>query len=108
MRIKASYETSENVVKTQLSNLDSNLGLRAYSFGEKGLNLDITLYTFLPILSISVFEQTYILKLVTNPIGTIREYAFNQLNLHKDLRREQQGIFSFFRIVFWSPQATEI
>jgi len=49
---------------------------------KKRLNLDITLYTFLQILSVSVFEKVDILQLVTNAVGTIEDtYTCNQLNL---------------------------
>jgi len=49
---------------------------------KKRLNLEISLYTFLQILSVSVFEQVDILKLLTNSVGMISEtYICNQLNL---------------------------
>jgi len=44
--------------------------------------LDITLYTFLQILNVSVFEKVDILQLVTNSAGTIEStYTDNQLSL---------------------------
>ena len=46
------------------------------------MNLDITLYTFLQILSVSVFEKVDILQLVTNSAGMAENtYISNQLNL---------------------------
>ena len=49
---------------------------------KKRMNLDITLYTFLQILSVSVFEKVDILQLVTNSAGQTQETnTCNQLNL---------------------------
>ena len=80
LRIKAFYGTSENAVKTQIWTAISVYVLIALV--KKRMNFDITLYTFLQILSVSVFEQVDILKLVTNSFGTIPEtYTSNQLNL---------------------------
>ena len=80
LRIKAFYGTSENAVKTQIWIAISVYVLIALV--KKKLNLDITLYTFLQILSVSVFEQVDILQLVTNSAGTIQNvYNCNQLNL---------------------------
>jgi len=80
LRIKAFYGTSENAVKTQIWTAISVYVLIALV--KKRLNLDITLYTFLQILSVSVFEKVYILQLVTNSAGTIKDtYTCNQLNL---------------------------
>ena len=80
LRIKAFYGTSENAVKTQIWIAISVYVLIALV--KKKLNLDITLYTFLQILSVSVFEQVDILQLVTNSSGTIQNpYTCNQLNL---------------------------
>ena len=80
LRIKAFYGTSENAVKTQIWTAISVYVLIALV--KKRMNFDITLYTFLQILSVSVFEQVDILKLVTNSFGTIPEtYTCNQLNL---------------------------
>ncbi len=62
--------------------MDSYFGICTYCIGEKRLNLDITLYTFLQILSVSVFEKVDILQLVTNSAGTIEDtHTCNQLNL---------------------------
>ncbi len=80
LRIKAFYGTSENAVKTQIWSAISVYVLIALV--KKRLNLDITLYTFLQILSVSVFEKVDILQLVTNSAGTIENtYTDNQLNL---------------------------
>ncbi|ANT64934.1 IS4 family transposase [Prosthecochloris sp. CIB 2401] len=80
LRIKAFYGTSENAVKTQIWSAISVYVLIALA--KKKLNLDITLYTFLQILSVSVFEKVDILQLVTNSAGTIEStYTDNQLNL---------------------------
>ena len=80
LRIKAFYGTSENAVKTQIWIAISVYVLIALA--KKKLNLDITLYTFLQILSVSVFEQVDILQLVTNSAGTDQNTRVcNQLNL---------------------------
>jgi hypothetical protein len=80
LRIKAFYGTSENAVKTQIWTAISVYVLIALV--KKRMNFDITLYTFLQILSVSVFEQVDILQLVTNSVGTIPETPIcNQLNL---------------------------
>jgi len=80
LRIKAFYRTSENAVRTQIWIAISVYVLIALV--KKKLNLDITLYTFIQILSVSVFEQVNILQLVTNSAGTIQSNDIcNQLNL---------------------------
>lgn len=80
LRIKAFYGTSENAVKTQIWTAISVYVLIALV--KKRLNLDITLYTFLQILSVSLFEKVDILQLVTNSAGTIENtYTCNQLDL---------------------------
>lgn len=80
IKIKALYGTSENAVKTQIWIAISVYVLIALV--KKKLNLDISLYTFLQILSVSVFEEVDILQLVTNSVGTIQSSeACNQLNL---------------------------
>jgi len=80
LRIKAFYGTSENAVKTQIWTAISVYVLIALV--KKRLNLEISLYTFLQILSVSVFEQVDIIKLLTNSAGMISEtYICNQLNL---------------------------
>ena len=80
LRIKAFYGTSENAVKTQIWTAISVYVLIALV--KKRMNLDITLYTFLQILSVSVFEKVDILQLVTNSSGITEDtYISNQLNL---------------------------
>ena len=80
LRIKAFYGTTENAVKTQIWIAISVYVLIAIV--KKRLNLEISLYTFLQILSVSVFEKVPILQLLTtidykNP----ETYSCNQLNL---------------------------
>ena len=80
LRIKVFYGTSENAVKTQIWTAISVYVLIALV--KKRMNLDITLYTFLQILSVSVFEKVDILQLVTNSAGMAEDtYISNQLNL---------------------------
>jgi hypothetical protein len=62
LRIKTFYGTSENAVKTQIWIAISVYVLVAII--KKRLHLEISLYTFLQILSISVFEKTTILQLL--------------------------------------------
>lgn len=80
LRIKAFFGTSENAVKTQIWIAISVYVLIALV--KKRLNLEISLYTFLQILSVSVFEKVDILQLVTNSSRTAQEVNIcNQLNL---------------------------
>jgi len=80
LRIKAFYGTSENAVKTQIWTAISVYVLVAIII--KQLKLDISLYTFLQILSVSVFEKVDILQLVTNTRDKSQEqYPCNQLSL---------------------------
>ncbi len=82
LRIKAFYGTSENAVKTQIWTAISVYVLIALI--KKRMNLDISLYTFLQIMSVSVFEKVDINQLVTNSAGTIENtYTSNQLDLFK-------------------------
>ena len=80
LRIKAFYGTSENAVKTQIWIAISMYVLVAIV--KKKLKLDRTLYTILQILSVTQFEKTPILQVLSSPnyenddIG-----ADNQLNL---------------------------
>jgi len=80
LRIKSFYGTSENAVKTQIW-----IAISVYvmvAIVKKRLNLDITLYTFLQILSITLFENLPILQLVRNTDYNKIENSFcNQLNL---------------------------
>ena len=80
LRIKSFYGTSENAVKTQIWIAISVYVLVAIV--KKRLNLNISLYTFLQILSVSMFENVYILQLVKNiNYNNIRHDSCNQLNL---------------------------
>jgi len=80
LRIKSFYGTSENAVKTQIWIAISIYVLVAIV--KKRLHLDMTLYTFLQILSISVFEKTTILQLVADIHETEYSNRFcNQLYL---------------------------
>ena len=80
LRIKVFYGTSENAVKTQIWTAIS-VYVRI-ALVKKRMNLDITLYTFLQILSVSVFEKVDIFQLVTNSAGINEDtYISNQLNL---------------------------
>jgi transposase len=80
LRIKSFFGTTENAVKIQIW-----IAISVYiliSIIKKRLKLDITLYTFLQILSVSVFEKVPILQLVTNTEQLPMEEQFcNQLNL---------------------------
>ena len=80
LRIKAFYGTSENAVKTQIWVAISVYVLIAII--KKRLNLEISLYTFLQILSVNVFEKTSILQILTeNDYKNHEERLCNQLNL---------------------------
>jgi len=63
LRIKAFYGTSENAVKTQIWIAISVYVLVAIV--RKRLNLSLSLYTILQILSVSLFEKTLILQTLT-------------------------------------------
>ena len=63
LRIKAFYGTSKNAVKTQIWIAISLYVLVAIV--KKRLHLDISLYTILQILSVTAFEKTPILQLLT-------------------------------------------
>lgn len=80
LRIKTFYGTSENAVKTQIWCAISVYVLVAIV--KKELQLDISLYTFLQILSVSLFEKVYIYQLLTNnDCKTNDNPKPNQLNL---------------------------
>ena len=80
LRIKSFYGTSENAVKTQIWIAVSIYLLVAIV--KKRLKLDLSLYTFLQIISVSVFEKEPILQLVTNhDYKTTQDQYCNQLNL---------------------------
>lgn len=69
LRIKAFYGTSENAVKTQIWIAISIYVLVAII--KKQLNLDISLYTILQILSVTLFEKTSILQALTDFQGAV-------------------------------------
>ncbi len=80
LRIKAFYGTSENAVKTQIWIAISVYVLVAIV--KKRLNLDISLYTFLQILSLTLFEKDPILHIVRQTeCKTYISEISNQLNL---------------------------
>jgi hypothetical protein len=80
LRIKAFYGRSENAVRTQIWTAVAVYVLVAIV--RKRLGLDIRLYTFLQVLSVSLFEKTPILQAFqhTNTSNEIPPTA-NQLNL---------------------------
>jgi len=63
LRIKSFYGTSENAVKTQIWIAISTYVLVAIM--KKRLKIDLTLYTILQILSISLFKKTPVLQALT-------------------------------------------
>jgi hypothetical protein len=82
LRIKAFYGTSENAVKTQIW-----IAITVYvlvAIVKKRLNLDISLYTMLQILSVSLFEKTPLFQLFSQIQQQKREAdSSNQLELFK-------------------------
>jgi len=80
LRIKNFYGTSENAVKTQIWIAVSVYVLVAIL--KKQLNIPASLYTILQILSVSIFERTPLLQLLTETITQLEISASeNQLNL---------------------------
>jgi transposase len=80
LRIKSFYGTSENAVKAQIWIAISVYVLIAII--KKRLNLEISLYTFLQILSVNPFEKVPILQLVTDTHANKNNSdSANQLNL---------------------------
>jgi hypothetical protein len=80
LRIKAFYGTSENAVKTQVWIAISVYVLVAIV--KKKLKLDRSLYTILQILSVTLFEKTPILQVLSSPnYDTVDLDSDNQLNL---------------------------
>ncbi len=80
LRIKAFYGTSENAVKTQLW-----IAIAVYvlvAIVKKRLHLEVSLYTILQILSVSLFEKIPLAEALTLPQGSAAEAELgNQLNL---------------------------
>jgi hypothetical protein len=80
LRIKAFYGTSENAVKTQIWIAISVYVLVAIV--KKQLKLDRSLYTILQILSVTQFEKTPILRVLSSPNYENDDIdSCNQLNL---------------------------
>jgi len=80
LRIKAFFGTSENAVKTQVWIAVSVYMLIAII--RKRLNLEISLYTILQILSVTVFERMSIFQILTESAASPEDgKACNQLNL---------------------------
>jgi hypothetical protein len=71
LRIKTFYGTSENAVKTQIQVAITIYVLAAIV--KKHLPLEIPLYTFLQILSVTVFEKTPL-----NQQGSEKPYVLNR------------------------------
>lgn len=80
LRIKTFYGTTENAVKTQIW-----IAITVYvliAIIKKRLNLDISLYTFLQIISVNIFEKVPILQLVrNNDYNSYSSASSKQLNL---------------------------
>ncbi len=80
LRIKTFYGTSENAVKTQVWIAISVYVLVAIM--KKQLRLQESLYTILQILSVTSFERTSLIQLITERDRRIKETpACNQLKL---------------------------
>jgi len=80
LKIKSFYGTSPNAVKTQIWIAISVYVLVAII--KKKLNLNISLYTFMQVLSVNIFEKVSILQLVTdNDYTKLNAGLSNQLNL---------------------------
>ena len=80
LRIKHFFGTSENAVKTQVWIAVSVYVLVAIL--KKRLDLDASLYTILQILSVTAFEKTPLIQVLSNPdTAAIRHHPLNQLNL---------------------------
>jgi hypothetical protein len=80
LRIKSFYGTSENAVKTQIWIAVSVYLLVAIL--RKRLKLDISLYTLLQILSVTLFEKAPLFQVVTDLSQTSQTYeSCNQLQL---------------------------
>jgi hypothetical protein len=82
LRIKAFYGTSENAVKTQIW-----IAITVYvlvAIAKKRLNLDVSLYTMLQILSVSLFEKTPLFQIFSQiQQQEIGDDSSNQLELFK-------------------------
>ena len=80
LRIKSFYGTSENAVKTQIW-----IAVTVYllvAIIKKRLNIEMSLYTFLQILSVTAFEKVSILQVLREFNSTEQqEDSYNQLKL---------------------------
>ena len=80
LRIKAFYGTSENAVKTQIW-----IAITVYvlvAIVKKQLNMNVSLYTMLQILSVTLFEKTPLIQLFSDiDTKAIEDEIPNQLNL---------------------------
>jgi hypothetical protein len=80
LRIKAFYGTSENAVKTQIW-----IAITVYvlvAIVKKQLNMNVSLYTMLQILSVTLFEKTPLIQLFSEmDLKAIDNEIHNQLNL---------------------------
>jgi transposase len=83
LRIKRFYGTSENAVKTQIWIAVSVYVLAAIV--RKRLDLEVSLYTFMQVLSVSVFEKT--------PIQTV--FSSDIYNCDTVIENNQLNLFSF-------------
>ena len=80
LRIKAFYGTTENAVKTQIWIAVSVYVLVAII--KKRLRLEASLYTILQILSVTIFERTPLLQVLTDSDCNMQgRESLNQLNL---------------------------
>ena len=80
LRIKRFYGTSENAVKTQIWTAVCVYVLAAII--KKELALDVSLYTFLQILSVHSFEKTLLSQAFSDAYDKIQDApSSNQLNL---------------------------
>jgi len=80
LRIKSFYGTTENAVKTQIWIAVSVYVLVAII--KKRLQIEVTLYTILQILSVTIFERSPLLQILTEPdVKALIPIPYNQLNL---------------------------
>ena len=80
LQVKSFYGTTENAVKTQIWIAVSVYVLVAII--KKRLHIDATLYTILQILSVTIFERSPLLQVLTKTNYTaIKTLSYNQLNL---------------------------
>ena len=80
LRIKRFFGTSENAVKTQVW-----IAVSVYvpvAIIKKRLDIDPSLYTILPVLSLTIFEKTSLLQVLRELEPTEESHpSYNQLNL---------------------------